>query len=650
MRKLKSKKLIIVITVLVFMLSFSGNVFAYSNSQNGQQVLAEKKIISTIYKFRNSSQLGDSNKIIKRYATSNFEVSSYNDLKNKIEYIINNRITEANLHITYSYGGNVDVLQGQIDGLLDNPPVDEYTATSIISRERPACSGRDGDFNIPVKFTYVENKSQVDYVDSQVKQILSQIIKPGMSDLDKEKAIHDYIVLNVAYDETTPDDEDIKFSDYNAVTKHIAVCEGYSLLTYKMLTAAGIEARIVVSNDNDEYGHAWNMAKIGGAWYHLDCTFDDPVPDVKGRVEYDYFNKTDNEIASDSEHQWDRIKYPAATTKFDSTKVEEPSIYSVNFNKNGVIDVETSYIKDNVGIEFSLVHEDGSDASKTYDLDNFVLIDSNPVVSDDGYAARYFIPNYVPEGNYKVKVTIGEVTAYSPVISVKRDSQITVSNLKDGYVGSNFSSTLTGNVSDKDGINYLAVDLEDAEGNYIDLSSGVVTDGGVKVFEANSDGSFSQSIPALDKIKDGNYTITLMAFDSNGIETLKEINFTKTSNVYDWQKILNSKPWNAKYSGFTELKTLMNVASNKKFTIKFSSAADFSTLKNSNIEIIDAESGAVILSNVTKITDTSVQIAPASNLTAGRVYYVVVNNDAIKAGNGKSLKNGVVCPFKVADN
>lgn len=650
MRKFKSKKLISVITVLAFVLGLSGNVFAYSNSQNGPQVLSEKKVIGTMYKFRKSSKIGDSSKIIKKYATSNFEVPSYNDLKSKIAYIINNRITDVNLHITYSYGGNVNVLQSQIDGLLDNPPVDEYAATSIISCDRPACSGYDGDFNIPVKFEYVESKSQADYVDAQVKQILAKIIKSGMSDLDKEKAIHDYIVLNVAYDQTTPDDEDIKFGDYNAVTKNIAVCEGYSLLAYKMLTGAGIEARIVVSNNNDsEYGHAWNMVKIGGAWYHLDCTFDDPVPDVKGRVEYDYFNKTDSEIAADNEHKWDRTKYPAANTKFDATQVEKPSIYSVTLGKNGAIDVETSYIKDGATIDFSLVNEDGSDASKTDGLDNFVSMDDSAVVSDDGYAGYYFIPDYVAEGNYKVKVTIGDVTAYSSVISVKRDSQITVDNLNDGYVGNTFNSTFTGKVSDKDGIDYLAMYLDDADGNYVDLSSGEVTEKGVQVFNANSDGSFSKDIPALNKIKDGKYTIVLMVFDSNGIQTSKEINFTKDSNAYDWQKVLNNKPWKAKYSAFTELSTLKDVASNKKFTVKFSADADFSTLNNANIQIVDAESGEIISSTVTKLANNSAQIAPNSNLTAGKVYYIVVNNDSVKAGNGKTLKNGVICPFKVAD-
>ena len=645
MRKVKSKKVIIIIAVLAFIMNFPGNVLAATTSTNtnsSYQVISEKKSTNIGYK------LNTSTKVKRYYATSNFEVTSYSDLKSKIAYILQNRITDVNLHITYSYNDDVNVLTNQIDGLLDNPPVDDYDSVSVTSWDRSG-SGYDGDFNISLKYTYVEDKTQVDYVDSQAKQILSQIIKPGMSDLEKEKAIHDYIVLNVAYDETSPD-EDIKYSDYNAVTKHIAVCEGYALLTYKMLTIEGIDARIVVSNNGpDEVGHAWNMAKIGGIWYHLDCTFDDPVPDVKGRVEYDYFNKTDSEIAADGEHQWDRTKYPAANNEFDSNEGEKSSINSISLSK-GMIHVETSYTSDNTVINFALVHEDGSDASQTYGVSNLIMLNNAPVILENNCESGYFIPEYVPEGNYKIKVTVGDVTAYSSVISVKRDSQITVNNFQDGYVGNTFSSTLAGSASDKDGIEYLSVGLENANGESLDLTSGDITDNGFKVFRLNSDGTFSQDISALNKIKDGKYTIVLIAFDSNGIETSKVINFTKDSTAYDWQKILNDKPWKTKYSTFTELNTLMNVATTKKFTVKFSSDVDFSTLNSSNVQVVDAESGQVISSTVTKLTSNSVQIAPNLSLTAGRVYYIVVNNDTVKAASGKNLKNGVICPFKVADN
>ena len=29
----------------------------------------------------------------------------------------------------------------------------------------------------------------------------------------------------------------------------------------------------------DEIDHAWNLVELDGKWYHLDATWDDPMPD-----------------------------------------------------------------------------------------------------------------------------------------------------------------------------------------------------------------------------------------------------------------------------------------------------------------------------------------------------------------------------------
>lgn len=647
MRKLKCKKLIIVITVLAFILSFSGNAFAYSNNQNGPQVLGEKKYISTIYKSGNLSKLSDSNKVIKKYAAMNFEISSYDDLKSKVAYIVQNRITDANFHITYKCGSDFNyVIEQQLKGLWHNLPVDDYTNISPLSWAVHG-NGYDGDFNLSVKYTYVETKDQADYVETQVKQILSQIIKPGMSDLEKEKAIHDYIILNTALDETSTD-TDIKCSAYNAITKHSAVGLGYALLCYKMLTDAGIEARIVMRYNFGEDGYAWNMVKIGGIWYHLDCTCDDRVSEVKGSVGYDYFNKTGWEIDQDGAHHMDDTKYPIAGTEFDTSFFA--SIDSVTL-KNSEIDVKTSNIKNNTSIKFSLIHEDDNDASKTDYEEKLSMVDddSKLVVSNGAYVGDYVIPDYVPEGNYKIKVTIGDQTAYSNVFPVKRDSAITVNNLKDSYIGNDLPETLTGSITDKDGISTAMISLEDAHYNYVDLTTGQPSDNSTKTIELNSDGTFSVDIPALNKIANGKFTIVIDVIDSNGNDTTREISFTNSG--YDWNKILNDKPWKTKYSSYTELKTLMNVDANKKFTVKFSQSFNFYTLSCTGaVKIIDAQSGDKIPSVFNSLTSKSVQIIPKSSLTAGRVYYIVIDKQGIESLDGENLKNGVVCPFKVTDN
>lgn len=639
MKNLKSNKLIITFVVLAFIMSFSGNAFAAVNSKPTKVALEQRwtnPVAGGLNEISNSKS--------KNVLATNFDVTSSSDLTDKIKYILNNRLTDVNLHITYSF--DVNQLDSQLQDLLEkNPPVDEYIYTSITYWHYSG-SGYDKNYNVPLQLTYVETKAQADEVETKVRQILSQIIKTGMSDFDKEKAIHDYIVSNVAYDESLVD-----HSDYGALANHTTVCQGYALLTYKMLIDAGINTRIVISdNDPSEAGHAWNMVQINGNWYHLDCTYDDPVPDVPGRVEYNYFNKTDAEMAKD--HTWDRTKYPAATTEFDFSNIgEKPSIASVTLGKNGQININTSGISDGTKINFGLVNDEGVDVSKTDGKNNIIFMDDELDIYEGNYSGQYFIPEYVPEDNYKIKVSIGDQTAYSNIISVKRDSVIVVDSIKDGYSGKDISSNLTGSVLDKDGIDDAEVGIKNQDGKYINLNTGLydgeLSNIAVKI-NLNADGTFSQTIPIIDKITDGKYSVQISAFDSNGFETVKSIGFTKIS-TYDWQKILNDKPWNTKYSSLTELNTIMDVATNKKFTIKFSQDIDFNTLNNSNVQVINAENGQVVSSTVTKLTNNSVQIAPASNLEAGKVYYIVVNNDAIKAANGNNLKNGVVCPFKVAD-
>lgn len=77
-----------------------------------------------------------------------------------------------------------------------------------------------------------------------------------------------------------------------------------------MLKEAGIENRII-SRTADGQNHAWNLVKIRGNWYHMDVTWDDPLPDVAGRVTYQYYNLTDEQMRKD--HSLDSSLYPPSS-------------------------------------------------------------------------------------------------------------------------------------------------------------------------------------------------------------------------------------------------------------------------------------------------------------------------------------------------
>ena len=64
------------------------------------------------------------------------------------------------------------------------------------------------------------------------------------------------------------------------------VCQGYALLTYRLLGRLDVPCKIIMSDT-----HSWNIVQMeDGLWYHLDCTNDDLGIYGKQNI-YDYFLK-----------------------------------------------------------------------------------------------------------------------------------------------------------------------------------------------------------------------------------------------------------------------------------------------------------------------------------------------------------------------
>jgi len=100
------------------------------------------------------------------------------------------------------------------------------------------------------------------------------------------------------------------------------VCEGYSKLFMVMMHRLGYESVLVVS---DEKAHMWNMVKLNGSWYHVDCTHDDPImsgadTDLKGRVGHTYFLLSDSAIADNKHYPWNAGVPSCTSTLYDNWK------------------------------------------------------------------------------------------------------------------------------------------------------------------------------------------------------------------------------------------------------------------------------------------------------------------------------------------
>ena len=153
--------------------------------------------------------------------------------------------------------------------------------------------------------------------DKKLKTIANKLAKGKKSDAAKVKAVHDYIIKNTAYDYDNYIINQIPKADYTAVgvlKNKTAVCEGYAKTFYALMNLMNIPCKMVTGTGNG-VGHAWNMVKVGGKWYHIDVTWDDPVTDEKGNIGYGYFLLSDQEMARD--HSWTRSEFPACTASAD---------------------------------------------------------------------------------------------------------------------------------------------------------------------------------------------------------------------------------------------------------------------------------------------------------------------------------------------
>ncbi|WP_459882293.1 immunoglobulin-like domain-containing protein, partial [Clostridium novyi] len=206
----------------------------------------------------------------------------------------------------------------------------------------------DGKVKMTVKFNYRrdidEVKRQKKATEEVVKKIVKEVIKPGMSDVEKELALHDYVVKHADYNmaglnKNPADLED--HSAYGVLVLGKGVCESYAKAMHLLLNEVGIECKYATGykrnpNGGKGGGHAWNMVKLDNEWYNLDATWDDPVSDRVGRsdneaivssVIHTYFNVPDSVFNKDHiRGDFEQNNYPVANgTKYsyDNLDVDE---------------------------------------------------------------------------------------------------------------------------------------------------------------------------------------------------------------------------------------------------------------------------------------------------------------------------------------
>ena len=117
------------------------------------------------------------------------------------------------------------------------------------------------------------------------------------SDFEIALYLHDYLCLHFAYDTTYQ-----VYDMYQFLTGGKGVCQAYTLTYIALLARYGIASDVAVSEDMN---HIWNVVTLGGTPYHVDVTWDDPVPDRAGQALHANFLRSDTGIAETGHYAWD---------------------------------------------------------------------------------------------------------------------------------------------------------------------------------------------------------------------------------------------------------------------------------------------------------------------------------------------------------
>ena len=346
----------------------------------------ENKSVTFAVSYKNGSKLASNSFLLPMVVSNNVSfdptISDKQQFYNAVKYALANFNESIELNIK-NYN-NKDYNLDMIDKVIyENPEIDYsyYACSSSVG-----FPDQEGFTSYLLKLKYKLSKEQMineqNAVNNKVKEILSTILTPGMSDYQKELAIHNYVIKNAKYDSlASSNSEPIEsHNSYGVLVLGIGVCESYAKALSLLFSEAGLVEKYVVGDANDgtgSVGHAWNMIKLDGEWYNVDATWDDPVmSDGSSIISHDYFNITDKMIGKDHVADETLIDFPDCTgTKYYFFNMNGPEFDS---NGNPMIFVSNdaefktilSSVLDKRGTSLSLVLTNST--TQSYNLDKTI--------------------------------------------------------------------------------------------------------------------------------------------------------------------------------------------------------------------------------------------------------------------------------------
>ncbi|MDY6038545.1 MAG: hypothetical protein SPI74_06170 [Eubacterium sp.] len=288
--------------------TFTDTIKVYGASEDYENIVeAKSKEIEALSKTGVSTLLVDAEykaelKLDKSTVVNTVAAVDYNYVAHSPleEYIVTN-ILAGNFNLdmaAFPEVKNKIVLSEAFRNVVENNPI----ITNL-----PGYYYSDSEKLLQLSVSDTEFKKQKEIAD-KVDQIIKSVIKDGMSDEEKSKAINNYLTEHTEYDydalsalknyeaaeqnkaltDAQIDKEKNKFLKYDESFKAVGVmmngkgvCAGYAD-AYRILAAyAGLDV-LKVHGDVPGGRHAWNLVYLDGKWLVVDATWNDSANNPNG--------------------------------------------------------------------------------------------------------------------------------------------------------------------------------------------------------------------------------------------------------------------------------------------------------------------------------------------------------------------------------
>ena len=280
-----------------------------------------------------TDDIGEDSLFSENYAVPLSEVVEYaNDVETAVQILRQQMINRNGLVSIYYQGEYTEGMSAELlkravayDDTLPGMAGDylRFHYHRVVRRTYKGVN-EDGEYiRFEYEIYYLSSYAQELAVNEKVCDILEELDVYSADREMKIRNVYAYITSHVRYDSMIYETFNVH-SAYGAAVEGKAVCQGYSLLLYRLLQELGIKNRMI-SGETGGVSHIWNIVEIDGYWYNMDTTWDWGKDEqfewfLVGAENFDKSHIRDSEFMTETFYHM----YPMALNDYYKEPVEEP--------------------------------------------------------------------------------------------------------------------------------------------------------------------------------------------------------------------------------------------------------------------------------------------------------------------------------------